>query len=135
MTRRSRGSGKQTKARHRKADTPTHGTAPTTRRRSSSAVDQKSEFARLRQERDEAVNREAATSEVLRLISKSPGELEVVFRTILENAIRICEAKFGTLMRFDGTAFHYVAQVGLPSELAEFQRRRGPFKPEADGQL
>ena len=54
---------------------------------------------------------------------------------MLENATRICEAKFGTLFRFDGNAFHLAAQVGTPLELAEFQRRRGPFQPEPGTQL
>jgi GAF domain-containing protein len=48
---------------------------------------------------------------------------------MLENATRICEAKFGTLFRFDGKAFQVAAQVGAPPEYAEFQRQRGPFLP------
>src|SRR5947208_1676396 len=54
---------------------------------------------------------------------------------MLEKAVRICEAKFGTLLRFDGNAFHFAAGVGLPPKLAEFERRRGPFQPEAGGLL
>ena len=46
--------------------------------------------------------------------------------------MRICEAKFGTLFRFDGNMFHVAAQVGTPLELAEFQRRRGSFQPGPD---
>ena len=66
---------------------------------------------------------------MLRVISSSPGELEPVFQAMLENATRICEAKFGTLFRFDGDAFHLATQVGAPPEFAEFQTRRGPFQP------
>src|SRR5262249_40249267 len=72
--------------------------------------------------------RETANSEILRLISKSPGDLELVFRTILEDATRICNANFGTLFRFDGENFHPVAQFNTPAALLEMQTRRGPFE-------
>jgi hypothetical protein len=74
-----------------------------------------------------------ATSEVLRVISSSPGELEPVFQAMLENAIRICEARFGILYRFDGKAFQFAAEVGTPPEYAVFQRQRGPFQPTRAG--
>jgi two-component system, NtrC family, sensor kinase len=77
----------------------------------------------------ESLEQQTATSEVLKLISSSPGELEPVFQTLLENATRICEAKFGVLHRFDGETFHLAAEVGSPPEYAEFQRQRGPFQP------
>jgi GAF domain-containing protein len=89
----------------------------------------------LRQRTDdlsESLEQQTATSEVLRVISSSPGDLEPVFQAMLENATRICEAKFGTLFRFDGNMFHVAAQVGTPLELAEFQRRRGSFQPGPD---
>jgi GAF domain-containing protein len=71
----------------------------------------------------EALEQQTATSEVLRVISSSPGELEPVFQAMLENAVRICEAKFGSLFRFDGKAFHLAAKFGTPPELAEAQRQ------------
>src|SRR3974390_2383332 len=74
-------------------------------RRGVSIAGQETVVARLTRERDEALLRETANSEILRLISKSPGDLELVFRTILEDATRICDAKFGTLFRFDGKMF------------------------------
>jgi GAF domain-containing protein len=92
----------------------------------------------LRQRTDdlsEALEQQTATSEVLQVISSSPGELEPVFQAILEKATRICDANFGMLFRFDGKAFHFAAEVGTPLELAEFQRRRGPFQPQAGGLL
>src|SRR5215469_14157066 len=101
MRRRYKASSKLAKARSRKA-MPKRRNATSVRRRSSSAEVQETEFARLARERDEALLRETANSEILRLISKSPGDLELVFRSILENATRICDAKFGTLYRFDG---------------------------------
>ena len=90
------------------------------------------ENARLLNELRESLQQQTATSEVLSVISSSPGELEPVFQAMLENATRICEAKFGVLYRFDGDTFHFAAEVGTPPELAEFVRRRGPFQPTPD---
>jgi two-component system, NtrC family, sensor kinase len=87
------------------------------------------ENARLLSELRESLEQQTATSEVLQVISSSPGELEPVFQIMLENATRICEAKFGTLLRFDGEYFHAAAQFGTPPELVEAQKRRGPFQP------
>jgi two-component system NtrC family sensor kinase len=84
----------------------------------------------LRQRTDdlsEALEQQTATSEVLQVISNSPGELDPVFNAALTNATRICEAKFGMMFRFDGEAFHFAAEVGTPREFAEFERQRGPF--------
>ncbi len=92
----------------------------------------------LRQRTDdltESLEQQTATSEVLGVISASPGELAPVFDAMLANAVRICEAKFGTLYRYDGNAFHFAAQVGAPPEFAEFQGRRGPFQPRPGTQL
>jgi two-component system, NtrC family, sensor kinase len=80
-------------------------------------------------ELSESLEQPTATSEVLRVISSSPGELEPVFEAMLGNAVRICEAKFGILFRFDGEAFHFAAEVGTPREFAEFEKRRGSFQP------
>ena len=90
------------------------------------------ENTRLLNELRESLQQQTATSEVLSVISSSPGELERVFQAMLENATRICEAKFGVLYRFDGDTFHFAAEVGTPPELAEFVRRRGPFQPTPD---
>ena len=80
-------------------------------------------------ELSEALEQQTATSEVLSVISSSPGELEPVFRAMLENAIRVCDAKFGTLFRYDGDALYPAAGIGTPPALNEFQARRGPFRP------
>src|SRR5262249_8965383 len=65
----------------------------------------------LRQRTDdlsESLERQTATSEVLRVISSSPGELEPVFQAMLENATRLCEAKFGTLYFCEGDALRTI---------------------------
>jgi signal transduction histidine kinase len=68
------------------------------------------------------------------VISSSPGDLEPVFQSLLENATRICEAKFGVLMRFDGEAFRCTAHLGTPPALVEFMQR-GPFRPPPGSHL
>jgi GAF domain-containing protein/CheY-like chemotaxis protein len=93
------------------------------------------ENTRLLNELRESLQQQTATSEVLQVISSSPGELEPVFQAMLENAVRICEAKFGTLFRYDGKLFHRAAGIGTPAALVEFQKQRGPFRPESAGVL
>jgi two-component system NtrC family sensor kinase len=77
----------------------------------------------------EALGQQTATSEVLRVISSSPGELEPVFQAMLENATRICDARFGTLFQYDNELFDVVASFGAPPNLVEFHHKRGPFRP------
>jgi GAF domain-containing protein len=76
----------------------------------------------------EALEQQTATSNVLQVISSSPGNLEPVFETMLENAVRLCDAKFGTINRWDGEALHLVATCNVPTAFAEF-RKRTPFRP------
>jgi GAF domain-containing protein/CheY-like chemotaxis protein len=76
----------------------------------------------------ESLEQQTATSEVLQVISSSPGELEPIFQAILENATRICQAKFGTLYLCDGEAFRAAAFHNAPPAFME-QRRRGPIRP------
>src|SRR6516164_1903288 len=93
------------------------------------------ENTRLLNELRQSLEQQTATADVLRVISSSPGELAPVFQAMLENATRICEAKFGTLFRFDGENFHPVAQFNTPTALLEAQTRRGPFQPPPGTQL
>ena len=76
----------------------------------------------------EALEQQRATSEVLRVISSSPGELELVFQTMLAHAVRICEANFGALFRFEDGAASTAAMLGVPPSFAEFWQR-GPYRP------
>src|SRR5262249_7694773 len=93
------------------------------------------ENARLFNETKEALEQQPATSEVLKIISSSAGDLELVFQTMLENAVRICEAGFGTMFRYDGKLFHRAAAVGTPPAFVEYLRQRGPFVPEPGGRF
>ena len=136
MRRRSRAGGEPVKTRRRKTAARKRGNAPkAVRNRSVSIPSKETEVARLTRELNEALLRETANSEILGLISKSPGDLKLVFRTILEDATRICNATFGILYRFDGKAFHFAAEVGTPAEHVEFQKQRGPFQPLPGGHL
>jgi GAF domain-containing protein len=113
-------------ARHRAADTrkgrrrktgkpkPRRGqTAPRSRQSAQEQLDQ-------------AVQQQSATAEVLRIIASSPGDLDRVFKTILENATRLCEANHGTLWLREGDGFRIGAMHNAPAGFAEL-RRRQPF--------
>src|SRR6516165_11767245 len=136
MKRHSRAGGQPDKPPRRKRSTPKHRNASKiVRNRGVSVAGQETVVARLTHERDEALLRETANFEILRLISKSPGNLELVFRSILKNATRICNANFGTLFRFNGENLYPAAQFNTPKALLGAQTRRGPFKPTPGTQL
>src|SRR5262249_45675645 len=88
------------------------------------------QFDRLKQDRDEALEQLAATSEVLKVISSSPGKLEPVFNSMLENATRICEANFGIMFLYESDYWRPVSQLRVPPKFSEWllaePRRWGP---------
>src|SRR3984893_2841992 len=107
------------------------------RRLSPSALSKDTEVARLTRERDEArklladaLEQQTATSEVLGVISSSPGELEPVFQAILQNATRICEASFGNLLLYEGDEFRRVALHNAPQAWA-VDVERDPVVPRS----
>ena len=77
----------------------------------------------------ESLEQQTATSEVLQVITSSPGDLEPVFETMLENAVRICDAKFGGIYRIEGDTIRLVAtHADVPAAYAG-ARRFAPFRP------
>jgi GAF domain-containing protein/two-component sensor histidine kinase len=87
------------------------------------------ENTRLLNELRESLQRQTATSEVLQVISSSPGELEPVFQGVLENATRLCEAKFGVMFYYQDGDLRPAAELNVPPPFSEFIRQRGPFQP------
>ena len=87
------------------------------------------ENTRLLNELRESLQQQTATADVLRVISSSPGDLQPVFEAMLENAVRICDAKFGNIYRWDGEALQLVATHNTPAAFAEF-RRHSPLRTQ-----
>ena len=130
VRRRGTASSKTVKAGRRKTTKVKPTSVPMAARRShSSVVDLQEKLRRQARELDEAQEERAATSEVLKIISSSPGELEPVFHTVLENAVKLCDAKFGILFLFDGTCFRVGANFNVPAPLADYQKKVGAFVP------
>ena len=86
------------------------------------------ENTRLLNELGESLQQQTATADVLKVISSSPGELEPVFQALLENALRICEAKFGILHRYSDGVPVAQAMVGAPPALVDALLHK-PFVP------
>src|SRR3974390_99993 len=110
MTRRSREGGKQAKPRRRKAEMPKR-TIPlkAVPGRRSTTTTQETETARLIRERDEALEQQKATAEILRVIRTSPADVQPVFETIVRSAVSLCGSLYANVFRFDGELLHFVA--------------------------
>ena len=93
------------------------------------------ENTRLLNELREALEQQTATSEVLKVISSSPSDLQPVFQSMLENSVRICEAKFGQMFLCEGDKVRAVAQLDVPAALVQEDERRGAFQPSPEGGL
>ena len=130
MKRRSRAGSEPIKGRRRKAQEPkrrnaSKAVAPS----SSSGTREETENARLARELKEALERQSASSQVLQVISSFAGELDPVFQTILANATRICEAKFGVMQLLEGDGLRAVSFHDVPPAYAEAMRRDPVFRP------
>src|SRR6516165_4426724 len=128
MRRRSRAGDKRLKARRKSATVKRRNAPNTTRNRAASTAGQETVVARITQERDEALLRETANAEILGLISRSPGNLELVFQSILENTTRIFNAKFGTLHLVEGDCFRRTAHYNTPPAYLELSSREPVFR-------
>ena len=156
MRRRSKAGGEPAKAQRRKTGARKSRIAPkAVRPRSSSAAREETKVARLTRERDEALQlqtatalenarlrnelgesleRQTATSEVLQVISNASGELQSVFTTMLERAVRICDAKFGILYLHEGGGFRLAATHDVPPMYVKV-RGGDPIPPVPGGAL
>jgi len=77
----------------------------------------------------ESLQQQTATADVLKVISSSPGDMKPVFEAILSNALRICEAKFGHLLLYDGESFHATHLHDVPPSYREYWEQHGPIRP------
>jgi GAF domain-containing protein len=111
------------KRRHRTAAPKRRDAPKVAHHRKSAAAGLNKKIAQLTRERDELLEQQAATSEVLKIVGSAAGDLNSVFDSMLENATRLCEALFGILYRFEDNAFRAVALRGAPPAFAEFQQR------------
>jgi two-component system NtrC family sensor kinase len=130
VRRRSKAGSKPVRTRRRKAATLKRRNGPkAVGGRSSSAGGLNKKIALLARERDELLEQQTATSEVLQIINSAPGELEPVFQAMLASATRICEAKFGILWLCEGDGFRCVALHNTPPAFAEQYRRQPVIHP------
>src|SRR5258707_8437055 len=107
---------------------PTARKAPTTRKCAPASVDAKKEHSRLKRELAEAREQQAVTSELLKVIGRSTFDLQAVFETLAENAVRLCEAERSFIFRFDGQYLRVVATHNASAEIRAFVERN-PIAP------
>jgi signal transduction histidine kinase len=125
MIRRSKASGEPGKSRRRKTVMPKRRNAlKASIRRSPPATDRDAEVARLSRELHTALEQQAATSEILQVISSSPGDLKPVFERLLANATRLCGAQFGNLDLREGDGFRMAALHNAPTAYIEWRQRQ-----------
>jgi hypothetical protein len=127
MKRRSRAGGKPANARPRKAAKLKARSAPEALSHRGATPVRETEVVRLTRDLNEAREQQTATSEVLQVISNPRSDLQSVFAAMLEKAVHICEAKFGTLFLYEKGALRLVAGYNVPEFLAA--RGSSSFQP------
>ena len=121
------GSGQPTKGQRRRTISPKARKVPPA---SVSTADLQEQVTAVTHELQEAREQQTATSQILNVISSSPGDLQPVFQAILQNATQLCEAKFGTMYLYENGAFRPVALLNAPKALVEFIWQRGSFQAQ-----
>ena len=109
--------------------------APVRRKRAPVDAGSKKKAAALKLELAEALERQTATSEVLQVISGTPGDLEAVFQKLLENATRVCGAKFGTMNLVEEGNVRLVASYNVPPAYAEAFGQSRTVRPHPESGL
>src|SRR5215471_1459976 len=132
MRRRSRAGGKLATARGGKAETPKRRNATNSVRDRGSGTASEIELEEFIRERDEAQQQQAATAEVLKVISHSTFDLRTVFKTIIANAVRLCHAHMGAVHLFDGKLVDIVAFHNFPPEAVKVLQGMYPRPPQRD---
>jgi class 3 adenylate cyclase len=131
MRRRTRAGGYPIKARRRKTATVKRRHTPTAAlSRSSPTAVKETKVARLTRELQEALAQQTATSDVLRVISSLPSDLQPVFESMLANAAKLCAAAYGTMWLRKDDGFRAAAIYGdLPAAFKELRRSGTVFRP------
>jgi GAF domain-containing protein len=117
------------KKKRREGKAPRRNSPRTARQGGASVASLKKKNALLTRQLNDALEQQTATSEVLGVISSSPGELQPVFEAMLENATRVCASTFGTMYLREGDAFRTVAMHGAPPAYVEARMREPVFHP------
>src|SRR5262249_25007039 len=128
MKRRATASSKVAKARQRKAKR--RNTAPRVDRRSPSDASLRGQLDQSRRELKEALEHQLATSEVLALISRTPTNVQPVFDAISESTVRLCDAVFGVVWRYDGELLHYAASHNFTPNVLDKIVKAYPKRPD-----
>ena len=130
MRQRDKAGGRAAKAQRRKM--MKRRDAPKTARHSDSpASGEETNIARLSRERNEALEQQAATSEILRVIRMSPADVRPVFETIVRNAVSLCGSLFANVFRFDGQLLHFVASQNVGPSYVDLIKVKYPMQPDA----
>ena len=125
--------GKSEKRRDRKAAKPKQSSGSRAHvPHTSSGIRKVADVQQLIQERDAALDQQAATSEILEVISRSTGDLQPIFAAILHNAVRLCDASFGDIYSWERGALHLLASYNSPPAFAEERRRSERVPPSPD---
>jgi two-component system NtrC family sensor kinase len=122
MRRRSKAGGEPVKMRRRKTAAQKRGNAPKVEVRRSPPAGRETEVARLTRERDEALERQAATAEVLKVISRATFDLQSMLDKLTETAALLCNADMAGITRERDGAYYYASVHNYPPELHEFIR-------------